>query len=164
MSLPSNFKSAVDHAAAINAEWIRRYRESAQGVRNPAVRRLMVSVLDQKTSQADLLRAVSESEDPGGDLSASRELPRAIAPSGLPPEEQAVPPADTAAAPKPDEDSAADLLRMVQTGEEDLGALFETLRGWTTDAENQERLHSLSEISRKIGDWVRDHLELLSLF
>jgi hypothetical protein len=151
MAYPSDFKSAVENAAVLNLELIRRYRDSAHGIRNPAVGRLVQSVLDQKASQADLLRAVVGSGDPGRDSPALRETVQADPPSAP-------------SAPEPGADPTADLLRMVRSEEEGLGALFEGLREAAADEENRGRLHSLSETSRKIGEWARDHLELLSLY
>ncbi len=153
MAYPSDFKSAVENAAVLNLDLIRRYRDSAHGVGNPAVGRLLQSVLDQKSSQADLLRTVVGSGDAGRDAPLPRETER-----------NDPPPAPAPAAPAPGADPATDLLRMIRSEEEGLGALFERLRQAAADEENRERLHSLSETSRKIGEWARDHLELLSLY
>lgn len=148
MAYPSDFKSALEQAAALNRDLIRRYRESAHEVRNPAVGRLLQSVLDQKASQADLLRSVAASSAGSGEILS------------LVPEGTAEPPGSSPQGTDP----AGDLLRTIRAGEKDLEALFDRLREAAADEENRERLHSLSETSRKIGDWARDHLELLTLF
>ncbi len=148
MAYPSDFKSALERAAVLNLELIRRYRESAQAVRNPAVGRLLLSILDQKASQADLLRSVSASSAEGSEI------------PGSPPDGTAEP----GTASTPGTDPAADLLRTIRAGEQGMEALFERLREAAADEENRERLHSLSETSRKIGDWARDHLELLNFY
>ncbi len=148
MEVPSEFKSVVAFAAARNAELIRRYRESAHAVRNPAVVRLLHSVLDQKASQADLLRAVEASGDAG------REVP------AIPPDV----PTSPSTGPDASGDPAPDLLRTIRAEEERMEALFEGLREAASIEDNRQRLHSLAETSRKIGGWARDHLELLALF
>lgn len=148
MDTPSDFKSAVEGTAARNGELILRYRESARDLRNPAVRRLLQSVLDRKSSQSDILRTIA----------ASGETDPGIA---VPLEEHA---ARAASAPTPGEDPAAALLRGIQAEEDRLAVRFDRLRDASRDEENRQLLHSLSETSRKIGLWARDHLELLSLF
>lgn len=153
MAYPSDFKSALERAAVLNLELIRRYRDSAHGVRNPAIGRLLQSVLDQKASQADLLGTVVGSGDAGRDTPVPREIEQADYPPAPAP----------SASPEPGTDPAAEVLRMIRSEEEGMGVLFERLRRAAADEENRERFHSLSETSRKIGEWARDHLELLSL-
>ncbi len=148
MDTPSDFKSAVEQAAARNGELILRYRESARDLRNPAVRRLLQSVLDQKSSQGDLLRAVAASGESDPGIAAALQ-------------EQA---AEIASDPTPGEDPAVALLRGIRAEEDLLAVRFDRLRDASRDEDNRQRLHSLSETSRKIGLWARDHLELLSLF
>ena len=146
MEKPPDFKSAVDDAASRNLELIRRYREAARMVQNPAVGRLMQSVLDQKASQAEILRSVAESGETGcffGSLMARSE-PAAIQGTGAEP--------------------AAALLGSVQAEEADLARFFDRLGDAAVDEENRRKLHSLSETSLKFSVWARDHLELLSLF
>lgn len=148
METPSEFKSVVALAAARNAELIRRYREAARSVRDPAVGRLLHSVLEQKASQADLLRAVEASGDAGRALPSIPSVPPAESPSG-----QDSP-----------RDPAPDLLRTIRAEEERMEALFEVLREAASGEDNRQRLHSLADTSRKIGEWARDHLDLLALF
>ena len=157
MEPPPDFKSAVERAAALNLELINRYRELARELRNPAVGRLVQSVLDQKAGQADLLKTVAGSPDTDRTGSATR-APMPERASGFKPKTEAH--SDGQAGMDP----ALELLRAVQVEEAGMEAVFDKLRESTADEEYREKLHSLAETSRKIGGWARDHLELLRLF
>lgn len=147
MEKPFDFKVAVEFAGTRNSELIKTYREIAHSLASVSVRRLLQSIINQKSGHSELLRHAEETASP-------RENPHLSLDIGL-----------TSPIGRPDgqEDPELGFLNLVRVEEGRQAALYERLRDGADDEETRHLFHSLSEACLKFSGWAKDHLDLRSL-
>lgn len=116
-------------------EAVAAYRDSGKGIQSPAIRKVLESVIRQKSEHAAPLRAF-DAQFPG-------EAPRIAIPAGSGPEA---------------------LLKALADHESAFAEALDALSASLKDEESKLAVKSIADASRKFSSWARDHLDLLALF
>jgi hypothetical protein len=117
------------------------YRQAVKTVQSPAIRKLVESIIAQKTDQAADLKLVTGNMD----------LPH--------PEQTVAGASGTESWPDPES-----LLSAISRMERDYADATRALAARAGSEENRNSLVASAERSQKFASWCQDHLDLLNLF
>jgi len=130
-----------DRAVAACETLTAEYRKAGARLQEPAVRKVISSILAQKVEQTKSLRAaVVAGREPGPDT-----LFRPVEPL-------------------PESGGAAATLAAMAERENAFAADLYALSSLQTNEELRVELKALAEASRKCAGWAKDHLDLIALF
>ncbi|MGD9938478.1 MAG: hypothetical protein AB7T74_01625 [Clostridia bacterium] len=144
--MTESLESAGKHLVEICSADLAVYKRAVKTLDSQAVRRLVESIIAQKTDQLGDLKAVAGNPEVN---TATGTAAESISDAG------------TADETWPDIES---LLQEITTREQALALATSTLAAETGSEEHRSTLNACAERSRKFASWTQDHLDLLSLF
>jgi hypothetical protein len=144
--MTESLESAGNHLVETCSEDLAVYKRAVKTLDSQAVRRLVESIIAQKTDQLNDLKAVTGS--PEGSIATGTTT-------------ESVSAAGTAAETWPDIES---LLKEITAREQALAQATSALAAEAGSEEHRSTLNACAERSRKFASWTQDHLDLLGLF